>query len=91
MSQCRSCKAEILWVTMEKSLKKNPLDPEPVPNGNIVIMTVSGSERTARGVGAREAKLLAEAGTPLYVSHFVSCRDSKIFRKDDREPAEERQ
>ena len=86
MSQCKSCKAEIMWVTMERSGKKNPLDPVPVADGNIVIMSVSGIDRTARGIRADERQELIDKGALLYVSHFVSCPNSKLHKKNDPRP-----
>lgn len=32
---CRFCKAEILWVTMSRSQKRRPLDPEVCSEGSI--------------------------------------------------------
>lgn len=91
MSKCRSCKAEIMWVTMEKSGKKNPLDAESSLDGNIAIVTIAGNERTARAVKNVEREGLLANGVPLYKSHFTTCPDSKLFknpqaREDSRQP-----
>jgi hypothetical protein len=72
--KCRSCGAPIKWVTMANSKRKNPLDAEPVINGNISVHP----DGTARVLGAVER---LEFEGPLYVSHFATCIHAKQHRK----------
>lgn len=51
-----------------------PIDPEPVPNGNLVF------------TGARSVRVLKKGevvpeGTARYVSHFGTCPRAKNFRR----------
>lgn len=72
MSQaCKSCGAPIRWLTTLRG-KQIPIDPEPVPNGNVVI---EGNGR-ARVIGNG-----APADGPLYQSHFASCPSSAQHRR----------
>lgn len=76
--KCRTCQADIIWVVMAKSGKKNPLNAVPDPEkGNVwqapddSWVTVSGSERDG----------LMTKGETLYLSHFATCAQSKQHRK----------
>lgn len=73
--KCRSCQRPIIWVKMEKSGKSNPLDAQPGPGGNVAI-NVDG---TARVLAKDEIAVTDPMSR--YVSHFVTCRDAKKFRK----------
>lgn len=62
-----------------------PLDPDPVPLGNIVKL-----EGTDPETGAALVEVLGIAGgglfeeRPLYVSHFVTCPNADQHRKKAR-------
>lgn len=77
MPECRSCAAPVRWVTMEPSGKANPLDAEPVENGNIEVYVDKGQEM-GRVVDPNEGRLFA---TLLYVSHFSTCPQSSDWRR----------
>ena len=57
-SECRSCKAMVLWVTWPASGKPMPIDVSPHPIGNVVVAW----RRT-------ENKLLAEKYDPKREEH----------------------
>ena len=68
MPVCKSCGADIEWVTTRKGTLM-PLNPGPTPEGNLVVddgvarMRVEGEE-----LEPREA-------------HFVSCPQSREWRR----------
>jgi hypothetical protein len=72
MSQCRSCKAELLWC---KTLtgKNIPVDLVPVPGGNIEIQVVKG----------KQVVVVHESNPDItrYVSHFATCPNAKEHRR----------
>lgn len=83
---CRSCAAPMLWVTFPSG-KRNPLDPTPNPDGNIVLVEHEDRGgrpwRLAMVVGNED--LLAEAralGVPLYTTHFKTCPDAEEHRRE---------
>lgn len=79
MSACRSCKAEVRWVLTEGG-KKMPLDPLPTPEGNVLVAMVGGEEiATVLGPADRAAAQIA--GTPLHISHFVTCPQAAEWRE----------
>lgn len=68
---CSSCGAIVVWVVTGKGARM-PLDPVPVPNGNVVRT----GEQTVRYLKPGEAF----AGN-RYVSHFSSCPDASSHRR----------
>jgi hypothetical protein len=76
---CRSasCRQRVLWVTMEKSGKPNPLNPDPDPDrGNVVV----DDHYVGHQVGAATAAALREQGVELWLSHFATCPDREQHR-----------
>lgn len=74
---CRGCKAHVRWVVMAKTGKKNPLDPEPSDEGNVIVDLDTGQAETQTH---EQAQLLREAGAALYISHFATCPERNRFR-----------
>lgn len=76
--KCRTCGAEIIWVVMAKSGKKNPLDAQAVDNGNIQLDADGKGHILSKDVIAK----MREKGTALlYLSHFATCPQSREHRK----------
>lgn len=85
---CRSCRAPMLWVSMASG-KRNPLDRDPHPQGNVMLVehTNDAGERWRLGVVLHNPDLLDELralGVPLYVSHFSTCPDADEHRREER-------
>lgn len=83
---CRSCKAPMLWVTLPSG-KRNPLDAEPSPDGNILLLELQdrGGRPWRLATVVQNDDLLAEArelGVPLYRSHFATCPDAEEHRRE---------
>jgi hypothetical protein len=81
MAACRSCEAEVRWVVVVASGKRMPLDPQPVADGNVVLL--SGNE-TVRVLSKAEAeRRAAQPGGPgpLYKSHFATCPNGPAHRR----------
>ena len=74
LGTCRACPAKILWAKTERG-NSIPLDPDPVPDGNIVV--------TDAGV-AHVLRATEMATGPRYVSHFVTCPGRAKFRRQLR-------
>lgn len=72
MSQCKSCGAPIQWVKTDRG-KAMPLDPEPVPGGNVVVSKEPGEEPVAHVCEPNEHS--------AYVSHFATCPNAKKHRR----------
>lgn len=75
-SKCRSCHADIVWVEMPSG-KKNPLDAQPSPIGNVRL----GDGDKAAPLKEAEVLKAREDGEALYISHFATCKNSASHRK----------
>lgn len=71
MPTCRSCEALIIWATSPTTGKSIPLDAEPTPNGNLVL--VGGEARVYTEEDARLAR-------DRHTSHFATCPDAGSWR-----------
>ena len=58
-----------------------PLDPEPSPEGNVLLI-----DGVASVYGAETAADVRLSGQPLYVSHFTTCPEAAQHRKTRKSP-----
>ena len=70
MSTCRSCCKDIIW-SETASGKKIPIDPEPVPSGNIMLECH----------GALATVVAPRPDVKRHVSHFATCPNASSHRK----------
>jgi hypothetical protein len=74
---CRSCGARIRWARFTRSGKVVPLDADPVPGGNVVVV---GEDRDGPLID-----LVSQAAPPLdslrYVNHFSTCPQADQWRR----------
>lgn len=71
--KCRSCGKTIWWLTTTAG-NTMPVDPEEVPDGNIVL--VDGKAHTLRGDLFEE-----KHEGPRYKSHFATCPQAAQHRR----------
>lgn len=81
LEHCRSCHRLIRWVDTERG-KRMPIDPDPVPDGNVIL--ISGR---AHVLGRSE---VAPLSTKRYQAHFRTCENARAFRPDDLARARQR-
>lgn len=77
--ECDSCREPIIWATTTNA-KAMPVDYEPSDNGNISLQP-GGRGPLAIVLGATKRF----GRKDLRTSHFVTCPDSKSWRKRDRQ------
>lgn len=65
IAKCRSCGADIVWATNERSGKPAPIDAEPDPRGNIELWDMPD--------GTTAYSMPHQSGWPRYVNHFATC------------------
>ena len=80
MSKCKSCGAEIKWITTVNG-KSMPVDAEPVqfhhdPSGTEIFVTDGGA--VVRGITAKTGE---EGTTTGYNSHFATCPFANQHRR----------
>lgn len=80
VDQCRSCPAKVIW-TETINGKRMPLDYEPTKDGNIILGVRHGKVPLALVQTQQQLERLREKGELLYTSHFVTCPQSKAWRK----------
>ena len=71
---CRSCGSKIRWARTEIKGKRMPVDLEPVVGGNIILRPRPHQEPLA-------IYTKGEPTVKRFVSHFVTCRDARKWRK----------
>lgn len=72
-SPCRGCGRPVIWAITENG-KRMPVDPDPVPGGNVELVQVS--DRTHAIVRTTPSKF---AG--LRMPHHATCPNVADFRK----------
>ena len=74
MSCCKACGAPILWAIASESNRRIPLDPEPVPNGNL---------RVEEGPGGLQVAYYEAARTDVvrHKAHFATCPKADEMRR----------
>ena len=79
-SSCRSCHAPVRWVFTLPKMKRAPIDPDPVPDGNMwVDHWEAGTPVMAVGLN-HDAVPRSEPFS--YYSHFVTCVHAAQWRKE---------
>jgi hypothetical protein len=90
---CKACGAEIIWAVVEESGLRMPVNPEPTPDGNVLLSVVvqGGARRVGIGgvfcpAGTLLARILkkgeeVDEGRPRRVAHFTTCPKAGAFRK----------
>lgn len=68
-SECRTCRAVIVWAVTVNG-KPIPLDAEPEPGGNVRVTERESAAPLAEVLGPLERTL--EVG-PLYMPHHATC------------------
>lgn len=78
---CSGCGTPMRWARNESTGKNIPLDPEPVPEGNLVM------SHDPRPGGPFVVRMLRKGdpdpdpSMPRYVAHFATCPQADKFRK----------
>jgi hypothetical protein len=80
VSECRSCRAPILWAQTERG-RRIPLDPEPYTGDDSRGLFVIRHDDDCVWVLATTPD--AFPGEPHYRSHFVTCPQAGAWRRKD--------
>jgi hypothetical protein len=74
---CSSCGAAIIWTTTKLG-RPMPVDAEPTPTGNIVL--VDGGGGAPKAIYKRPEEIAA-LSCERYISHFATCPHADQHRK----------
>lgn len=72
-SRCKGCNQPIIWRQSLASGKMMPIDPDPDPEGNVILSGIDGF-RTLRSDEDRR-------GMTIYQSHFTTCPHRAKFKR----------
>jgi hypothetical protein len=75
MTECQSCHAPIRWVRTEKG-KRMPLDADPCPDGNIVLV-----DGVAHVMKQEELGDMFFRPGQRFKSHFATCAHAASHRR----------
>jgi hypothetical protein len=77
----QGCGKQFFWAVTEGQLKSIPVDPDPVPSGNLQL--VDPPDR--RPPMVRSLSVAERFGKPaLYISHFATCPFAEQHRTQGR-------
>lgn len=76
-SECRSCKALVLWVVWAHSGKRMPVDVTPHLIGNVVV----SYRASANQMIAEVYKPALHPNRNRYMSHFSTCPNATQHRR----------
>jgi hypothetical protein len=82
MTKCRSCDAEVMWVTLPSG-KRCPLDVEQRPDGNVKLdgCEAADGNQAAHVATGPELAALRKSRAALYFSHFATCPSAGEWRR----------
>lgn len=75
---CRSCNALVVWTRTAFNHTAMPVDWDPVPHGNIVIVEHDGEPLRSMVLPPGDERINAET---TYTSHFATCPDGDRWRR----------
>ncbi|HVL14059.1 MAG TPA: hypothetical protein VM529_15930 [Gemmata sp.] len=74
---CRSCGKRVLWLMSCVSRQTAPIDPDPSPDGNVVV----NGDGTYDVLGGKNLAQAQAAGLTLHASHFATCPNGPTHRR----------
>lgn len=81
VQRCRSCRAEVYWVTWASG-KKMPVDVvsdnRPLPKGGNLVLSLGADG----GLKVEKFDVSKHAGRNRYTSHFTTCEQAGEWRRD---------
>ena len=78
-SECRSCRAPIVWARTAFNGTPIPVNPDPTDDGNLLVELFGEGDRLVATVLPPGDVRITEETT--YTSHFVTCPDGDQWRK----------
>lgn len=82
---CRSCMAPVRWREHHRTHRIAPIDAEPVPGGDLVLLTGGRYAVGPTVVPADEIEARDADGAPLrFVSHYATCPEATRWRGKGR-------
>lgn len=87
---CQWCHDPVQWLVSTSTDRPAPIDAEPVPGGNVMVLRTTDGKRTGQYavIGKPEERTLfdateavdLDARPTLYLNHWVTCRNATARR-----------
>lgn len=77
MSRCASCGQPITWAVTGNNRKPVPINPDPVPDGNIELRSCPDGQYAVTWGNSHTWP----AGAPRYRSHLATCPQADRHRR----------
>lgn len=74
------CKAQVIWAVDDKTLIRIPVDPDPVPDGDVKLMRrldANQQERLVAHVCTKKELITTSWGLVLRRRHLTVCIDAR--------------
>lgn len=81
LALCRSCSARVVWIRTQSG-KRMPLDADPSPKGDFVIVKHIDGGTLAVLVTPKTVEFYHDI-KERYLSHFATCPDAGKWRRRD--------
>jgi hypothetical protein len=81
IAKCLSCGRPIIWAKMLKSGKSNPVDAEPVANGNMQLTEGVAGDVFGEVLDKESLAIKHDEGELLYLSHFATCPNAAKHKR----------
>lgn len=88
MAECRSCHAPIVWATASATGKPMPVDREPSPVGNVMLMGLHRGGCEAIVLAGDKLAAARYGGHNLHLNHYVTCPDAAAWRDKSKAAAD---
>lgn len=75
MDHCRSCRAPIDWRVNLRTGRPAPIDADPVPDGDVLVMADGRHSVIGRADPTPPADMLR------FKNHWSTCPDAKAWKK----------
>jgi hypothetical protein len=81
MSRCRSCHAEVFYAVHLTTGKEAPIDANPTPAGNVIVLS-DGHYYVLRRGDPTPPKDVAR-----YTAHYSTCPQAEAWRRRQKQAA----
>lgn len=81
MATCQGCGAKVFWKANVKTGRAAPVNPEPDPNGNVIMVGNKYQVLTKQELAQRSIFDMGEPEQLRYTLHFANCKNADHFRR----------
>lgn len=80
--RCRRCSKPLRWAQHRGNGTNSPLDPQPSPDGNLLVAPNHESKMQYQVLTRDELQQARTQGVQLSISHFATCTERPANRRE---------